>query len=351
MDDQHIKILREQSIGETRAVAFDMAGRPFKLFIERFTDTAQFAAFGRRYPARVRSIAKTQGGIFVALDDGQEAVLRPDSNRPVHEGMSIDVEVVSEAYLDKRPRVILSTYTDTQPDSFDIWLDQFPNAHILDVEDVAVGNTDIQFAFDSALETPVTLAGGGKIRIAPTSALTAIDIDTAGRSDRGSAGSRALKVNTAAVEEIARQIELRAIGGLIVIDCIAPLNKETGRKIRSAFNEAFFAVSARRLTSLVPSLLGLLEASVERAYAPLHTRLHDNFGAPTSLTILIDALRQLDPFARRNSLDRISLTLPRPTFATYETHAKMLRPAIDDTFGPRIDINPHDEADIRIETL
>jgi len=351
MDDQHIKILREQSIGETRAVAFDMEGRPFKLFIDRFTDAAQFAAFGRRYPARVRSIAKTQGGIFVELEDGQAAVLRPDPNRPVHEGMSVDVEVAAEAYLDKRPRVILSTYADTQPDPFDIWLGQFPNAHIIDVEDVAVGNKDIQTAFDAALENPVTLAGGGKIRIAPTSALTAIDIDTAGRSDRGSAGSRALKVNTVAVEEIARQIELRAIGGLIVIDCLAPLNKEAGRKIRTAFNEAFFAVSARRLTSLVPSPLGLLEASVERAYAPLHTRLHDNFGAPTPLTLLIDALRQLEPFARRHSLDRINLTLPPPVFTIYETHAETLRPTIDGTFGRRIDINQHDDTDIRIETL
>lgn len=351
MDGLNIKILREQSIGETRAAAFDMAGRPFKLFIDRFTDSAKFAAFGRRYPARVRSIAKTQGGIFVELDDGQDAVLRPDPNRPVHEGMSVDVEVASEAYLDKRARVILSTYTDTQADPFDIWLGQFPTAHILNIDDVTVGNKDIQTAFDTALENPVTLEGGGKIRIAPTPALTAIDIDTAGRSDRGSAGSRALKVNTAAVAEIARQIELRAIGGLIAIDCVAPLNKEAGRKIRTAFNEAFFAVSARRLTSLVPSSLGLLEASVERAYAPLHTRLNDSFGTPTPLTTLIDALRQLDPFARRNTLDRISLTLPRPAFSTYEAHTETLRPAIDDRFGNRIDIRQHDETNIRIETL
>lgn len=351
MDIPSIKVLREQSIGETRAAAFDPEGRPFKLFIDRFTDKINFAGFGRGYRAHVRAIAKSQGGIFVELEDGQDAVMRPDPNRPVNEGMQVDVEVVAEAYMDKSARVTLSTPSEMQANAFDIWMRQFPASHTLHVEDVPVGNKDIQTAFDAALENAVTLAGGGNIRIAPTPALTAIDIDTSGRSDRGSAGSRALSVNRAAVAEIARQIELRAIGGLIVIDCIAPLNKEARRKIRTTLNEAFHALSARRLTSLAPSSLGLLEASVERTYAPLHTRLLDAFGEPTPLTTLINALRQLEPFARRNTLDRITLTLPPSAYAIYKAHIKTLRAAIDDTFGNRIDIHQHDKTDIRIETL
>jgi Ribonuclease G/E len=64
----------------------------------------------------------------------------------------------------------------------------------------------------AALEPVVALAGGGRLIIEATAALTAIDVDGGGR--------RALEVDLAAAGEVARQVRLRRLGGIIVIDFV-----------------------------------------------------------------------------------------------------------------------------------
>ena len=78
----------------------------------------------------------------------------------------------------------------------------------------------VEAEIEAALSARVDLASGGAITIEETQALTAIDVDsgsfTSGRSQAGTA----LRVNCEAAEEAARQLRLRRIGGIIVIDFI-----------------------------------------------------------------------------------------------------------------------------------
>lgn len=73
--------------------------------------------------------------------------------------------------------------------------------------------TLVEEALEAALEPAVPLPGGGRLIIEPAAALTAIDVD--------SAGARPPEVNRAAVQAVAGQLRLRAIGGQVVVDFVS----------------------------------------------------------------------------------------------------------------------------------
>lgn len=81
---------------------------------------------------------------------------------------------------------------------------------------------------DAALSPRVALAGGGSLIISQTPALTAIDVNTGG-ADQGSRNKTALAVNLEAATEAARQIRLRNISGLIVVDFV-PVRDDTAKR-------------------------------------------------------------------------------------------------------------------------
>ena len=74
---------------------------------------------------------------------------------------------------------------------------------------------------DELLGSWVALPSGGRINIAPTAALVAIDVDTGGDSSAGTLKDTVLRVNTEAAFEIARQLRLRDVKGLVVVGFVA----------------------------------------------------------------------------------------------------------------------------------
>lgn len=83
---------------------------------------------------------------------------------------------------------------------------------------------------DQALAQMVPLPGGGRIIIETTHALTAIDVD--------GGGGRALEANLEAADEIARQLRLRQIGGIVVVDFVNLPTKRDRAKLRAALERA-----------------------------------------------------------------------------------------------------------------
>jgi ribonuclease E len=112
----------------------------------------------------------------------------------------------------------------------------------------------------------VQLKSGGSISIDQTEALTAVDVNSA-RSTR-SAGSEetAARTNMEAAEEIARQLRLRDIGGLIVVDFIDMDSPKHRRQVERAFGQAMARDKARYDITRI-SKLGLLEVSRQRIKA------------------------------------------------------------------------------------
>ena len=93
--------------------------------------------------------------------------------------------------------------------------------------------------------------------------MTTIDVNSA-RSTKGKdIEETAYKTNLEAAKEIARQLRLRDVGGLVVIDFIDMLNEDNQNKVESAFRKAVYSDRARVQLSNI-SKFGLLEISRQR---------------------------------------------------------------------------------------
>ena len=93
----------------------------------------------------------------------------------------------------------------------------------------------VEAALEEAFEARVALPSGGAVIFEETHALCAIDVD--GGSATGSKSS--LRVNLEAAEVIARQLRLRAIGGIIVIDFLRLTKRDQRRQVIEAMTAAF----------------------------------------------------------------------------------------------------------------
>lgn len=89
----------------------------------------------------------------------------------------------------------------------------------------------------AALEAHVPLPGGGALAIEPTQALTAIDVDSGGRTG-GDRDRVALETNLAAAAEVARQLRLRNVAGLVVIDFVNMRRREHRPRVLQALRDA-----------------------------------------------------------------------------------------------------------------
>ena len=126
----------------------------------------------------------------------------------------------------------------------------------------------IENQIESAFGRDVRLPSGGTMSIDPTEALVAIDINSA-RATRGAdIQETALTTNLEAADEIARQLRLRDIGGLIVIDFIDMGSNQHQRLVENRIREALEADRARVQLSRI-SRFGLLEMSRQRLRASL----------------------------------------------------------------------------------
>ena len=121
----------------------------------------------------------------------------------------------------------------------------------------------IESQIELAFQREISLNSGGSIVIDPTEAMTAIDVNSA-RSTKGKdIEETAFKTNLEAATEIARQLRLRDVGGLVVIDFIDMLKEENQTKVESAFRKAVYSDRARVQISNI-SRFGLLEISRQR---------------------------------------------------------------------------------------
>lgn len=121
----------------------------------------------------------------------------------------------------------------------------------------------IESQIETAFQREVKLPSGGALVIDPTEALVSIDINSA-RATRGSdIEETALQTNLEAAEEIARQLRLRDIGGLIVIDFIDMTPVKNQRAVEERMRECLEADRARVQIGRI-SRFGLLEMSRQR---------------------------------------------------------------------------------------
>ena len=121
----------------------------------------------------------------------------------------------------------------------------------------------IETQIESLYQHKIDLPSGGAIVLDHTEALTTIDINSARSTRQQDLEETALKTNLEAVDEIARQLRLRDLGGLLVIDFIDMMPERNRRKVETRLQERLKEDRARtRLGSI--SDFGILEMSRQR---------------------------------------------------------------------------------------
>ena len=161
-----------------------------------------------------------------------------------------------------------------------------------------------------AFRRKVNLKSGGYLVIDETEALVAVDVNTGHYRGSGSQEEAILAVNLEAVEEVARQLRLRNIGGLVILDLIDMKSRKHQNAVHKALKNALRRDRSR--TNVLPiSELGLLEMSRQRREESILSMLSST--CPTCngkglvqspLAISISIQRQLTSLLKRAEADR-----------------------------------------------
>ena len=112
-------------------------------------------------------------------------------------------------------------------------------------------------------EPVVNLKSGGYLVINPTEALVSVDVNTGRATKERHIEDTALKTNLEAADEVARQLRLRDLGGLVVIDFIDMEDRRNNRKVEQRLRDALSSDRARIQVGRISSF-GLLELSRQR---------------------------------------------------------------------------------------
>lgn len=145
--------------------------------------------------------------------------------------------------------------------------DAIPLFHRFNVE------TQLEDAFRRAIRLP----SGGSIVIDPTEALVAVDVNSGRLTDEEDPESTALVTNLEAVKEAARQLRVRDLGGLVVIDFIDMSDRSSRKKVETALRDALSGDRARiRMGRMGP--FGLIVLSRQRIRQALSRVTHEMCG-------------------------------------------------------------------------
>lgn len=131
---------------------------------------------------------------------------------------------------------------------------------------------NVEQEMNKALGKRVWLKSGGYLIIEHTEALTSIDINTGRFVGKKTLEETILKTNMEAAEELVRQLRLRNIGGIIIIDFI-DMEKESSKEQVYRYLEKLVEDDRQKTTILKISNLGLVEMTRKRARTPLHRQL------------------------------------------------------------------------------
>jgi len=133
---------------------------------------------------------------------------------------------------------------------------------------------NIEHQINDLFSLKVNLESGGSIVINTTEALVAIDVNSGKDTSERNIESTALKTNLEAANEIARQLRLRDLGGLVVIDFIDMDDYRNNFKVEKAIKTALYRDRARVQVGRI-SMFGLLELSRQRLRSSLIEKSFD----------------------------------------------------------------------------
>ncbi|PRD42039.1 ribonuclease E/G [Phyllobacterium phragmitis] len=206
----------------------------------------------------------------------------------------------------------------------------------------------IEAQLDRMLQPQVTLKSGGYIIINQTEALVAIDVNS-GRSTREhSIEDTALQTNLEAAEEVARQLRLRDLAGLVVIDFIDMEEKRNNRAVEKRMKDCLKDDRARIQVGRI-SHFGLLEMSRQRIRASVlesTMQVCAHCGGTgyirSASSVALHVIRSIEEYLLRHSQNNIIVRTPVSTALYVLNHKRKNLADLELRFGLTIDIEADD---------
>ena len=130
----------------------------------------------------------------------------------------------------------------------------------------------LETAFEKALGKNVWLKSGGYLVIEPTEAMTVIDVNTGKYSGRKNMQDTICRINMEAADEIGRQLRLRNLSGIIIVDCI-DMEREEDRKALLAHLGDVVSKDPVKTTVVDMTALNLVELTRKKMRRPLHEQV------------------------------------------------------------------------------
>jgi ribonuclease G len=168
---------------------------------------------------------------------------------------------------------------------------------------------------ESTISRQVHLKGGGYIVIDETEALVAIDVNTGKQKGQKDLDSTIIKVNLEACEEICRQLRLRNIGGLIVLDFIDMRSRKDQQNVYQRMREHLKKDRAK--THILPiSQLGLMEMTRQRHSESVRSSVYEDCVAchgrgkvKSALSMSVEIQRKLGEILKKRGRDETDFQL------------------------------------------
>ena len=205
----------------------------------------------------------------------------------------------------------------------------------------------IESQIQTAYEREVKLPSGGSIVIDQTEALVSIDINSA-KSTRGhDVEETALSTNLEAAEEIARQLRLRDIGGLVVIDFIDMTKERNQRMVEAKLREATQSDRARIQFGQL-SRFGLMEMSRQRLRPSLEEatgyvcpRCHGTGMVRDLRSLSLSIMRKVEEIALRERHGEVQVEVPVEIAAFLLNEKRHSLVYLEQTSNVRVTVLPH----------
>jgi ribonuclease E len=215
----------------------------------------------------------------------------------------------------------------------------------------------IEAQLDRMLQPQVTLKSGGYLIINQTEALVAIDVNSGRSTKEHSIEETALHTNLEAAEEVARQLRLRDLAGLIVIDFIDMVENRSNRAVERKLKDCLKNDRARIQVGRI-SHFGLMEMSRQRIRASVlesTMKMCPHCGGTghvrSDSSVALAVVRAIEEFLLKDSKNHITVRTPAATALYVLNHKRGTLVELETRFGLTITIEADDSVGAQLYAI
>jgi len=211
---------------------------------------------------------------------------------------------------------------------------------------------NIEAQCEETHQREIRLPSGGSIVLDPTEALTAIDVNSARATKGKHIDDTALAINLEAAEEVARQLRIRDIGGLIVIDFIDMANRKHGQQVEEILRKACKSDKARIQFARI-SRFGLLEMSRQRLHPSVRESTTENCprcqgrgSIRTVDSMALQMLTRMEDWSEKGKRPTLIVQVPSETGEYLMNNKRAIIARIEEAYDIQITLQIRQDLDI-----